>query len=115
VTLAAVSGALLLADDHLLPLVEQGVGPDDVVNSVLGQRQKDVHDREWEQNVGVREDASHRTASVRETGVLHGGSDALPAGATTLTPSLEGQDVGQQHASMAAPREALGRDLSVVE
>lgn len=35
--------ALVLPDDHPLPLVEQVVGPDDVVVAVLAQRQAEIH------------------------------------------------------------------------
>jgi hypothetical protein len=63
----------------------------------------------------VCEDVSHRAASVGHAGVLHDRNDALPAGAAPLTPGLEGQGVGQQHAPMAAAGQPLGRDFTLVE
>jgi hypothetical protein len=98
--------ALLFADDDVLPLSEKRVCPQDVVDAILTKRQEDVHDREGEEDVGVRKDASH-AASVREASFLHSSSDTLAAGTAPLTPRLERQDIRQQDAPMTAPGKAL--------
>lgn len=46
-----------LADDHSLPLDEQFLGPHEVDQHVLGQREQPVQDRERKQLVRVYEDA----------------------------------------------------------
>lgn len=51
-----------LADDDALPLVEQLVGPHPIEEPILREGEQHVHDREWEELIGVDEhpiDASH--------------------------------------------------------
>ena len=56
----SVGGAAALPDYHALPLIEEVIAPHDVVDSVLGQREHEIHDREREQDVRVDEYLGHK-------------------------------------------------------
>jgi hypothetical protein len=53
--------------------------------------------------------------SVGESGFLHRSGDPLTSGSATITPGLERQHVGEHDAPVAAPRQALRWDLTLVE
>jgi len=50
-----------------------------------------------------------------EVGFLHERRDPLSASPPTLAPSLEGQHIGKEDATVSASWEALGRNLILVE
>lgn len=78
----------LLANDDLLLLDEKYVGLNELVHTVLAQREHDVHDREREQDVCVSEDASQLPKSVGKVGFLDERRSPLSAGPPVLAPSL---------------------------
>jgi hypothetical protein len=96
-------GALVFADDDSFPFVEQRVGPDHGVDAVLAQGEEEIHDREWEQDVGVNEDASHRDgSSVGESCGVDDLADALATPAPQISAGLESDDIGQRYSAVAA-------------
>ena len=74
------------------------------MEAVLAEREEQVHDREWKQDVGVHKDRSPGgSRSVRQVGVVDDRCDALPPGTATFTAHLELDDVGEADATMTTP------------
>jgi hypothetical protein len=106
----------VVADDDLLPLVQEGVCPDHFVHSVLGQGEEQVHHREREQDIRVDEDTRHRVRrSVRQARSLYGISDAASSRTSLVPAGLEGQHVGESHPAVPAARDSFEGDFLLVE
>lgn len=56
----ALRTPLVLADNHLLPLVEEGIRPDHLVDGVLGHGEQHMHHGEGEEDVRIGEDSPHK-------------------------------------------------------
>ena len=107
----------LLAHDDAFPFVDQFIGPDPRENTLLGQREQRVHDREREEFVGVHKDtfqACHPASVVGETGVSHRSQQRLMAFAKSPTFVARCEDVGHPKAAVAAAGKTTERQHLVL-
>ena len=84
------------------------------VNGVFVEREEEVHHRERELDVGISEDSLYH-GSVREVVVLDDRCETLAAGAAPFALGLERQHIGQQHSTVAAARQRLRWEGTVIE
>jgi hypothetical protein len=86
------------------------------VDSVLSEGEQHIHDGEREEDVRVGEDPPPCTlSSIRQVGSFDRLRNPPPSRSAPLTTGLEGQDIREAHAAVAAAREALEGDLALVE
>ena len=96
---------MMLADDDAFPFIKQFVGPEDLMDAVLGEREQQVHRRERKEDAGVDKDTPHR--SVRKARVGERFADAAATFAPRVTPRVKCQYVSQTDAAVSTTRQAF--------
>lgn len=83
------------------------------MDTILGEREQQVHYREWEEDTCVDEDPPH--CSVRKACVGERSADATATFASLVTPRIERQYVSEADAAVSASRQAFRVNLSRIE